>query len=87
MIACLLVIPLALICGPIRGIPWFWRIVDCSFGVFGLIPLIVARRMILRMSMDGTSGKAPYQDRTQFLVGAWFELCEPKCPFGGSNLT
>ncbi|MBN1485201.1 MAG: hypothetical protein JXA37_10800 [Chloroflexia bacterium] len=26
MIACVLVIPLALICGPIRGIPFFWRL-------------------------------------------------------------
>ncbi len=50
MIACVLVIPLALICGPIRGIPWFWRLIDCSFGVFGLIPLVLARRMILRIS-------------------------------------
>ena len=47
MIACLLVIPLALICGPIRGIPLYWRLIDCSFGVFGLIPLAIARRMIL----------------------------------------
>ncbi len=46
MIACLLVIPLALICGPIRGIPMFWRLIDCSFGVFGLIPLAIVRRMI-----------------------------------------
>ena len=47
MIACLLVIPLALICGPIRGIPFYWQLLDCSFGVFGLIPLAIARRMIL----------------------------------------
>jgi hypothetical protein len=47
MIACLMVIPLALICGPIRGIPVFWQLIDCSFGVFGLIPLAIVRRMIL----------------------------------------
>jgi hypothetical protein len=46
MIACVLVIPLALICGPIRGIPFAWRLIDCSFGVFGLVPLAVAWRMI-----------------------------------------
>ena len=46
MIACLALIPLALICGPIRGIPWFWRVIDCSFGVFGMIPLWIVRRMI-----------------------------------------
>ncbi|WP_165022648.1 hypothetical protein [Dysgonomonas sp. ZJ279] len=39
MIACLGVIPLALICGAIRGIPFYWRLIDCSFGVFGAIPL------------------------------------------------
>ncbi len=49
MIACLLVIPLALICGPIRGIPFFWRIIDCSFGVLGLIPLIIVRTLTLRL--------------------------------------
>jgi len=49
MIACVLVIPLALICGPIRGIPWFWRMIDCSFGVFGLALLATIRNMILRV--------------------------------------
>jgi hypothetical protein len=49
MIACLLVIPLALICGSIRGIPFYWRLLDCSFGVVGLIPLAIARRLILSL--------------------------------------
>jgi hypothetical protein len=49
MIACLLVIPLALICGPIRGIPFFWRLIDCSFGVVGIIPLYFTRRYIRRV--------------------------------------
>ena len=40
VIACLCVFPLALIAGPIRGIPPLWRIIDCSFGVFGAIPLL-----------------------------------------------
>ena len=42
MIACLLVLPFALVCGPIRGIPFFWQLIDCSFGVFGLIPLSIS---------------------------------------------
>lgn len=46
MIACVLVIPLALIWGPIRGIPFFWRLFDCSFGVFGIIPLLITHRKI-----------------------------------------
>jgi hypothetical protein len=50
MICCVLVIPLALICGPVRGIPFFWRLFDCAFGVFGIIPLWLARRDIGRMA-------------------------------------
>jgi hypothetical protein len=46
MIACLMVIPLALIMGPLRGIPFFWRLFDCSFGVLGIIPLWLVRRDI-----------------------------------------
>ena len=49
MIACLLLIPLALICGPLRGIPFFWTVVDCSFGVFGIMPLVFAYRYIKRL--------------------------------------
>jgi hypothetical protein len=52
IIACLLVIPLALVCGPIRGIPFYWRLIDCSFGVFGLIPLVIARKMILEIARN-----------------------------------
>ena len=40
LIACAGVIPLALIAGPIRGIPFYWRLIDCSFGIIGAIPLI-----------------------------------------------
>jgi hypothetical protein len=46
MIACALVIPLALIFGPLRGIPFFWRLIDCSFGIIGFVPLWLVRREI-----------------------------------------
>ncbi len=39
IVACIGVIPLALICGPLRGIPLYWQFIDCSFGIFGIIPL------------------------------------------------
>ena len=45
MIACLMVIPEALITGTIRGIPFFWILIDCSFGLFGIIPLWFARKL------------------------------------------
>lgn len=48
MIACALVLPLALICGAVRGIPLWWRAIDCSFGIFGFIPLWLAHRILRR---------------------------------------
>jgi hypothetical protein len=45
VIACVLVIPLALICGALRGIPFGWRLIDCSFGVFGMIPVFYCLRL------------------------------------------
>lgn len=44
MIACALVLPWALIFGGVRGIPFAWRLIDCSFGVFGFIPLWLCKR-------------------------------------------
>ncbi|MFJ8726858.1 hypothetical protein [Streptomyces sp. NPDC093269] len=49
MIACAGIIPLALICGPIRGIPFWWTVIDMSFGVFGIVPLYVVRKKIKRL--------------------------------------
>lgn len=50
MIACGLVIPLAVIFGPLRGIPPFWIAVDCSFGALGLLPLWLAHRDIVLLA-------------------------------------
>ncbi len=50
MVACMLVIPLALICGPLRGIPFYWRLFDCAFGVFGIIPLWLCRKFVLQIA-------------------------------------
>jgi hypothetical protein len=49
MIACVLVIPMAMIFGPIRGIPFAWRILDCSFGVFGIVLLWLSWGCIQRL--------------------------------------
>lgn len=49
LIACSGVIPLALVAGQIRGIPLPWRLIDCSFGVFGALPLLICRRSILAL--------------------------------------
>jgi len=50
MIACALVVPFALIMGSVRGIPFGWRLIDCSFGVIGVIPLWLCRRQISQLA-------------------------------------
>jgi hypothetical protein len=44
--ACILVVPLALVCGPLRGIPPGWRFIDCLFGIVGIGPLLIIRHDI-----------------------------------------
>jgi hypothetical protein len=46
IVVCALVLPLAFICGPIRGIPFYWRLIDCSFGVVGSVPLLLVLRLL-----------------------------------------
>jgi hypothetical protein len=35
LIACVLVLPYAAVMGQVRGLPVWWRLCDCSFGVVG----------------------------------------------------
>lgn len=50
IVACVLVLPLALICGEIRQIPFGWRLIDCSFGLFGVLPLLYALSLTRRLA-------------------------------------
>ena len=66
MIACAAVVPLALIAGGIRGIPLGWQLIDISFGVIGIVPLIIVYRLIRRLErerlapqMEGMTGIEP----------------------------
>lgn len=49
MIACVLIIPFAFIAGHFRGIPIGWRLIDCAFGVIGLIPLSICLSKITQI--------------------------------------
>jgi hypothetical protein len=49
IIACVAVFPLAFICGPIRGIPFYHQLIDCSFGLFGLKPLVYVKTKIKKL--------------------------------------
>ena len=55
MIACVGVIPLALIAGSVRGIPFGWMLVDMSFGIIGIIPLIIVYRLIRRLERTSST--------------------------------
>lgn len=46
MLACISILPFAFIMGEAREIPIWWRVIDCSFGVFGMIPLWIVWRKI-----------------------------------------
>jgi hypothetical protein len=54
MLACVAVVPYAFILGAIRGIPFWWRLVDCSFGVFGLVPLWFCHRWTRELEVLAT---------------------------------
>lgn len=56
MIACALVVPFALGMGAVRGIPFGWRLIDCSFGVFGIIPLWWCRKCIREVERLSQAG-------------------------------
>lgn len=60
MIACLLIIPFAFIAGEFRGIPLWWRLIDCSFGIVGLIPLSICHSKIKQI--ESLSNKTTYYE-------------------------
>ena len=49
ILACFAILPLAFIAGPIRQIPMFHILIDCSFGIIGLIPLVLCRTWIRKL--------------------------------------
>ena len=52
VIACILIIPFAMIAGHFRGIPFWWRSIDCSFGIIGLLPLMICLKNIKRLEVE-----------------------------------
>lgn len=49
LVCCAAVIPLALIAGQVRGIPLYWRLIDCTFGVLGALPLLYCLKLSRQM--------------------------------------
>jgi hypothetical protein len=57
LIACAMVIPWAFIFGGVRGIPIWWRLIDCSFGVFGAVPLWWCRKWVRELEGIGRANR------------------------------
>jgi hypothetical protein len=52
LIACLLIFPFAFVAGYARSIPIGWRLIDCSFGLFGF--LLLFRIMVLTKKLEAS---------------------------------
>jgi len=59
LIACVLVVPYALVFGAIRGIPFWWRLIDCSFGLFGFVPLWFCRKWSRALEQNAETTRQP----------------------------
>ena len=55
MIVCLLHIATAFLSGLSRGIPWFWQLLDSSFGIIGFVILYCVYRYTLRLKWLNTT--------------------------------
>lgn len=52
MITSLAIIPLATIAGPVRGIPFFHQLIDCSFAVAGFTLGFIIRKKTLEIQNE-----------------------------------
>jgi len=57
MIACVMVLPLAFIAGPIRHIPVYWSCIDSCFGIFGIMPLYIVYKSIRKLELMIPKGR------------------------------
>lgn len=64
LIMCAGIVPLALIAGAIRGLPFGWQLIDISFGVVAAVPLTIALVLTRRLerSRIGARGEPASAD-------------------------
>lgn len=55
LIACILILPFAFVAGTFRGIPFGWKLIDCSFGVIGFAVLWPCYRAIKNLERKQSS--------------------------------
>ena len=70
LLACAGVFPMAVLAGAVRGIPWGWTAIDCSFGVFCALPLLVCEQHLRAMEQPierrvRSEGSKPHAVQTE----------------------
>ncbi len=63
MIACVLLIPYAFVMGAVRGIPLEWGLIDCSFGIGGIVPVRLCRKWARELELRQTTKHSSDDDR------------------------
>lgn len=58
LVMCAAIVPLTLVAGAVRGIPWGWQLLDLSFGVAAAVPLTAALVLTRRLERTQASGSA-----------------------------
>jgi hypothetical protein len=67
-IACFLTIPFALVVGYFRGIPFWWRLIDCSFGILGLIPLGICYNKIIELESIENKSENQFEEFNKLIT-------------------
>ena len=49
LIGCILMIPMTLVIGAARDLPWFWQLFDCGIGAVGAILFFICYRYVRRL--------------------------------------
>lgn len=55
ILCCIAILPFAFIAGPVRQIPFFHILIDCCFGIIGLLPLFICRKWIKQLAKNNLS--------------------------------
>jgi hypothetical protein len=67
-IACLLIIPFALLVGYLRGIPFWWRLIDCAFGIIGLVPLGICYNKITEIEKMDNGNEKQFEEFNKLIT-------------------
>jgi predicted membrane protein len=87
MINSFLIIPFALTFGHIRGIPFWWQMVDCSFGVGSLIILFYLRNLIQKTGIKDMEKEEMIKKIQEIEANSFLEVKKNQQMFGNDSYT